>query len=353
MCSYYEATENKRKQTGRFHREQRTPRSLCSRDFLKPLCMCVSTADVSQMIPMCMCVSECGSVCLSMCVHVLMCPRVSLLARQKHRFVACASFWLKRAAHCNQQPADSAPQPVEFAAAAAPQRGAIMRHVAHQPADGASQPVERAATAAPQRGAIVRHVSPQPTDAASQPVEFAARSKTAQRIVAAVSLLQKSDTRQEQMEDFSAMMRCIREESAAIGEAEADPVASLGKYVNEEARSGDALHLCVLVKKLRDVDTADRSTMLAFYTGMIEHAKGRKRLSADLPAEDAAPGDLIGSPYLNRWIRDSEAKLRLVQMLEGETRAKVSVCAADDLHQYVGLLEAKLKLVTAINKTHA
>ena len=291
-----------------------------------------------------------------MCVHVLMFPRVSLVARQKHRFVACASFWLKRAAHCNQQPADSAPQPVEFATSVAPQRGAIMRHVAHQPADGASQPVELAATAAPQRGAIVRHVSPQPADAASQPVEFAARSKTAQRIVAAVSLLQKSaetDTRQEQMEDFSAMMRCIRDESAACDEAEADPVASLGKYVNEEARSGDALHLCVLVKKLRDVDTADRSTMLAFYTGMIEHAKGRKRLSADLPAEDAAPGDLIGSPYLNRWIRDSEAKLRLVQMLEGETRAKVSVCAADDLQRYVGLLEAKMNLVTALNKTHA
>jgi hypothetical protein len=52
-------------------------------------------------------------------------------------------------------------------------------------------------------------------------------------------------------------------------------------------------------------------------------------------------------------IRDSEAKLRLVQMLEGETQAKVSVCAADELQRYVGLLEAKMNLVTALNKTHA
>ena len=61
---------------------------------------------------------------------------------------------------------------------------------------------------------------------------------------------------------------------------------------------------------------------------MIEHGKGRKRLSADLPAADARPLDLIGSPYLSRWLKDSEAKVRLLQMLEGETRAKVSTCAA-------------------------
>ena len=57
-------------------------------------------------------------------------------------------------------------------------------------------------------------------------------SKTAQRIVAGVGLLQKSaetDTRQEQKEAFCAMMRCIREDPAACELAEADPVASLGK----------------------------------------------------------------------------------------------------------------------------
>ena len=114
-------------------------------------------------------------------------------------------------------------------------------------------------------------------------------------------------------------------------------------YLNEQARSGDALDLCSLVKKLRGVDTADRSTLQVFYTGMLEHLKGRKRLSADLLAEDSAPEDLIGSPYLNRWVRDSQAKLRLVQILEAETRAKVSVCAADDLPRYAGRVEAKVK----------
>ena len=179
-------------------------------------------------------------------------------------------------------------------------------------------------------------------------------SKTAQRIVTAVGQLQKTaetDTPQERTEAFCAMMRCIRDEPAACELAEANPVGYLGEYLNEEARSGDALHLCALVKQLRAMDTLDRSTMQAFYTGMLEHVKGRKRLSTDLPAEAASPADLIGSTYLSRWLRDSEAKLRFVQILEGETRAKVSVCAAEDLQQYVWLLDAKVKLVSALNKT--
>lgn len=178
-------------------------------------------------------------------------------------------------------------------------------------------------------------------------------AKTVQRIVAAMGQLQKTsetDSPQEQVDAFCAMMRCIREEPDACDLAEKDPVAYLGKYLNEQARSGDALHLCALVKKLRGVDTSDRRTLHAFYTGMIEHDKGRKRLSADLPAEDAQPLDLIGSPYLSRWLKDSEAKVRLLQMLEGETRAKVSACAADDLQRYLGLLEAKVDLVAALNK---
>ena len=123
-------------------------------------------------------------------------------------------------------------------------------------------------------------------------------SKTAQRIVAAMGQLQKTaeiDTPQEQMEAFCAMMRTIREEPDACELAEADPVAYMGKYVNEQARSGDAIHLRALVKKLRAVDAADRSTIHAFYMGMIEHAKTRKHFSTDLPDEDASPADLIGS----------------------------------------------------------
>jgi len=179
-------------------------------------------------------------------------------------------------------------------------------------------------------------------------------SKTAQRIVAAVGQLQNTveiNTPQEQMEAFSAMMHCIREEPDACELAETDPVAYMGKYVNEQARNGDAIHLCALVKKLRAVDTADRSTIHAFYMGMIEHAKGRKRLSTDLPDEDASPADLIGSPDISRRIRDWEAQLRLLRMLEVETRARVSACAADDLQQYVRLLDAKVQLATTLNKT--
>ena len=180
-------------------------------------------------------------------------------------------------------------------------------------------------------------------------------SKTAQHIAAAVGQLQKTaeiDTSQEHMEAFCKMMRCIREDPDACEFAEADPVAYMGKYVNEQARSGDALHLCALVKKLRAVDTADRSTMHAFYLGMIEYAKGRKRLSTDLPDEDASPADLIGSPYaVSQRIRDLEVQLRLLRILEGVTRARVSASAADDMQKYVRLLEAKVELAITLTKT--
>ena len=178
-------------------------------------------------------------------------------------------------------------------------------------------------------------------------------TKTAQRIVAAVGQLKETvdiDTPQEQMEAFCAMMRSIHEEPEACDLAEKDPVAYMGKYLNEQARSGDAIHLCTLVKKLRMVDTADRSTILAFYVGMIEHAKGRKRLSTDLPDEFAPPADLLGSPYMSRKIRDWEAQLRLLQILEVETRARVSASSADDLQKYARLLEAKIQLATSLNK---
>merc|ERR1712139_389252 len=147
------------------------------------------------------------------------------------------------------------------------------------------------------------------------------------------------------------MMHSIHKEPDACELAETDQVAYIGKYINEQASSGDALHLCALVKKLRAVDTTDRSTIHAFYVEMIEHAKGRKRLSTHLPDEDAAPTNLIGSPYLSRRIRDWEAQLRLLRMLEVETRARISGSAADDLQQYVELLTAKTQLTATLNET--
>ena len=169
-------------------------------------------------------------------------------------------------------------------------------------------------------------------------------SKTAQRIVAAVGQLQETadiDTPQERMEAFCTMIRTIREEPDAFELAETDPVAYMGNYLNEQARVGDAIHLCTLVKKLRAVNTADRSTIHAFYTEMIEHAKGRKRLSTGQPDAAFPPADLIGSQHMSRTIRDWEAQLRFLQMLEVETRARVSARAANELLQYTRLLEAK------------
>ena len=109
-------------------------------------------------------------------------------------------------------------------------------------------------------------------------------SKTVQRINAALRLLQKTadtDSPQENREALTQILTSIRKDPADWEQAEADPVAYMGRYLNKQARSGNALDVCVLVKKLRAVDTAVRSTMHAFYVGMIEHAKGVKRRCAD------------------------------------------------------------------------
>ena len=181
-------------------------------------------------------------------------------------------------------------------------------------------------------------------------------SKTVQRInVAFLRLLQKTadtDSPQEKREALTQILTSIRKDPAVWEQAEVDPVVFMGMYLNEQARNGNALHLCVLVKKLRAVDTADRSTMHAFYAGMIEHAKGLKRLCADLPAEAASPKDLncSSSPYMHQWIKESEAKLRFAELLEEETQAKVSVCAADHLMRYVRLLKAQVECVVKLYK---
>lgn len=173
------------------------------------------------------------------------------------------------------------------------------------------------------------------------------------RIVGAVGLLQQTkdiDTPQEQREAFCAMMHSIREEPDAWELAEADPVAFLGKFINDQARSGDAIHLCALVKKLRAVDTANCCTIQTFYNGMIEHGKGRERLSTDLPDKVAPSADPIASPYMRQRIQEWEVQLRFLQALEKETRARVSANAANNLQEYARVLEGKVKVVTALNK---
>ena len=162
-------------------------------------------------------------------------------------------------------------------------------------------------------------------------------SKNAQRIAAAVCQLQKTrkiDTRQQQSETFCAMMSTIRDDPEACELAESDPVAYMGKYVNDQARSGDVFDLCALVKELRTVDTANLSTIQAFYMGMITHAaNGRERRSTDLPDKDLG------------------CKLRLLRVLEEETRARVSASAADEMHRYVKVVAADVEFATTLNKT--
>ena len=173
-------------------------------------------------------------------------------------------------------------------------------------------------------------------------------NKTVRRLVAVAGQLQRTaeiDTPQEQMEALCAMVRSIREESDAHDLAEADPVAYMGKYINAQARGGDALHLCLLLKSLRAVDLADPSALATFYATMIEHSKARKRLSTDAPQAEE-----VGLAGMNQQLLDWKAQLRFLQVLEVETRARVSKNAADGLLQYVALLSAKVELVAALRE---
>ena len=126
----------------------------------------------------------------------------------------------------------------------------------------------------------------------------------------------------------------------------------MGEFVNQLARNKDAIYLCTLVRKLRDVDTADRDSIRTFYTEMIEHDKKRKRLAADEPNQDAVPTDLLGTPFLSKKLREWEAQLRFLLLLEAQTRTKVSDSAANDLQQFADLLDAKIKLIKTLNETH-
>ena len=53
---------------------------------------------------------------------------------------------------------------------------------------------------------------------------------------------------------------------------------------------------------------------------------------------------------MHQWIKESEAKLRFAELLAEETRAKVSVCVADDLMRYVWLLKAQVECVVRLYK---
>ena len=85
--------------------------------------------------------------------------------------------------------------------------------------------------------------------------------------MAAVGQLQATadvDTRQEQEDAFCELMRFIREDLEACELTEKDPVTYMGEFLDEQARSVAAIHLCILVKKLRVVDTADRASLVHF-----------------------------------------------------------------------------------------
>ena len=188
------------------------------------------------------------------------------------------------------------------------------------------------------------------------------KTKTAQRILAAATHANESTSPREQAGMFCEMVSLIREAPDALEKAEADPVGYLGEYINLMARSGEAIDVYAVVQKLRNVHLhpasggaramteADLATIHAFYAGMIKHANGLKRLSADLPAEDAMPEDPIGSFPLDKRIAEFESKLRYLVELEEETRTRVSASAADKLHSYVELTDARIKLLKSMNK---
>ena len=156
---------------------------------------------------------------------------------------------------------------------------------------------------------------------------------------------------EEKADVLCALMSSIRDNPEACERAELDPVGYMGEYLNEQARSGDAMRLCTLVKKLRAVNTADRATIRAFYLGMMEYDNGVKRFGVDVPDEDASPVDIVGSSFMTRKLKELEVRLRFVGLLEEETRSRVSASAADGLLQFANFLDAQIHCVKAFEKT--
>lgn len=173
-------------------------------------------------------------------------------------------------------------------------------------------------------------------------------SRAAECIVRGVEWLKQTsdgDTPQERVVTCCTMLDAIRSHPDEIEFAEQEPIAHLGKYINEQARCGDAVHLCGLVGKVRAVETGDSSSMLEFYTGMLNQVQGRHRL-----LEDISGRELVGSSDLKPWIKASELKLLFLEKLEIATRERVSACAADDLQEYVRLLRTRVDVVIALHR---
>ena len=179
----------------------------------------------------------------------------------------------------------------------------------------------------------------------------ASDTKTLQRIAVGLRQIAKTkdeDTPQEQAQAICETLRFIREEPQELEAAEADPVAHMGRYLNERARRGDCIDLCALVHKLRRVDMSERATVQAFYTRMIAHEKGRGRLSTCVPSSEAVPEDIMCSAYLRREISRLEHEHRFLEMLEREMSARVSKSAADKMQEYVAFVDTKMKFLAIV-----
>ena len=188
------------------------------------------------------------------------------------------------------------------------------------------------------------------SSSAAQPV-VTADTKTLQRIAVGLRQIAKTkdeDTPQEQAQAICETLRLIREEPQELEAAEADPVAHMGRYLNERARRGDCIDLCALVHKLRRVDMSERATVQAFYTRMIAHEKGRGRLSTCVPSSEAVPEDIMCSAYLRREISRLEREHRFLEMLEREMSARVSKSAADKMQEYVAFVDTKMKFLAIV-----
>ena len=140
------------------------------------------------------------------------------------------------------------------------------------------------------------------------------------------------------------MISAIREEPTNLALAEDKPLEYLARYVNEQCRSGDALRLCALTKKLRTLDTANDDSIRAFYMGMMNHERGRKRLGVD-PRKQPTPLD---RKSVDKQITDWEFQEGLLDEIIGLLRSKVSKEAADELASYADMVKAKRHLVKTL-----
>ena len=96
--------------------------------------------------------------------------------------------------------------------------------------------------------------------------------------------------------------------------------------------------------KLRNVDTSNDDSLRAFYMGMLNHEKGRKRLGLELK-KSQTPTDRNS---VEKQIRDWEFQLALLEEIIGLLHLKVSKEAADELSSYADIVKARLHLVKTL-----